>query len=56
MKDMSSSRRGGLRSGTARAKGQTREQPHGEARRMNVPGRSKMNKAQLQQAVDTRKR
>jgi hypothetical protein len=55
-KDMSSSRRGGLRSGTARAKGRTREQLYGEARRMNVPGRSKMNKAQLQRAVDARKR
>jgi hypothetical protein len=54
--DMSSSRRGGLRSGTARAKGRTREQLYQEARRMNVPGRSKMNKAQLQRAVDARKR
>jgi hypothetical protein len=55
-KDMSSSRRGGLRSGTARAKGRTREQLYGEARHMNISGRSKMNKAELQQAVDTRKR
>jgi hypothetical protein len=54
--DMSSSRRGGLRLGTARPKGRTREQLYREARRMNVPGRSKMNKAQLQRAVDARKR
>jgi hypothetical protein len=54
--DMSSSRRGGQRSGTARAKGRTREQLYQEARRMNISGRSKMNKAQLQRAVDARKR
>jgi hypothetical protein len=54
--DISSGRRGGLRSGTARGKGRTREQLYQEARRMNVPGRSKMNKAQLQRAVDARKR
>jgi hypothetical protein len=54
--DMSSSRRGGQRSGTARAKGRTREQLYEEARRMNISGRSKMNKAQLQRAVDARKR
>ncbi len=54
--DVSSSRRGGQRSGTARAKGRTREQLYQEARRMNISGRSKMNKAQLQRAVDARKR
>jgi hypothetical protein len=53
--DMSSGRRGGLRSGTARPKGRTKEQLHNEAKRMNVPGRSTMNKAQLQRAVDRRK-
>jgi hypothetical protein len=50
--DMSSSRRGGLRSGTSRAKGRTRDQLYNEARRLGVEGRSKMNKAQLQRAVD----
>jgi hypothetical protein len=55
-KDMSSGRRGGLRSGTSRAKGRTRDQLYQEARRMNISGRSKMNKAQLQRAVDPRKR
>ncbi len=53
--DISSGRRGGLRSGTKRTKGRTVEQLYAEARHMNVPGRSKMNKAQLQRAVDSRK-
>ncbi|MGH2875878.1 MAG: plasmid stabilization protein [Solirubrobacteraceae bacterium] len=53
--DMSSSRRGGQRSGTARPKGRTRDQLYAEARRMDIDGRSKMNKAQLQRAVDRRK-
>jgi hypothetical protein len=55
-RDMSSGRRGGMRSGTNRPKGRTKEQLYNEARRMNIPGRSKMNKAQLQRAVDRRKR
>jgi hypothetical protein len=54
--DMSSSRRGGLRSGTRRPKGRTKEQLYNEAKRLNVPGRSQMNKQQLQRAVDARKR
>jgi len=53
--DMSSSRRGGQRSGTNRAKGRTRDQLYQEARKLNVDGRSKMNKAQLQRAVDRKK-
>ena len=53
--DMSSGRRGGLRSGTNRPRGRTKEQLYNEAKRMNIPGRSKMNKAQLQRAVDRRK-
>ena len=55
-KDLSSGRRGGLRSGTNRDKGRTYEQLYGEAKKLNVPGRSTMNKAQLQRAVDGRKR
>jgi len=55
VQDMSSSRRGGLRSGTSRPKGRTKEQLYNEAKRMNIAGRSKMNKAQLQRAVDRRK-
>jgi hypothetical protein len=54
-RDMSSSRRGGLRSGTSRAKGRTKEQLYNEAKRMNISGRSKMNKQQLQRAVGRRK-
>lgn len=55
-RDISSGRRGGLRSGTKRDKGRTYEQLYGEAKKLNVPGRSTMNKAQLQRAVDGRKR
>jgi hypothetical protein len=54
-RDMSSGRRGGQRSGTNRPRGRTKEQLYNEAKRMNIPGRSKMNKAQLQRAVDRRK-
>jgi hypothetical protein len=53
--DMSSSRRGGLRSGTNRPKGRTRDQLYQEARKLNVEGRSGMNKEQLRKAVDARK-
>ncbi len=53
--DLSSGRRGGQRSGTARPKGRTKEQLYNEARRRNIAGRSRMNKAQLQRAVDRRK-
>jgi plasmid stabilization system protein ParE len=53
--DISSSRRGGLRSGTNRPKGRTKEQLYNEAKRMGIEGRSKMNKQQLQRAVDRRK-
>src|SRR5947208_16786228 len=56
VRDMPSSRRGGLRSGTSRPKGRTREQLYNEARQMGIEGRSKMNKAQLQRAVDRKKR
>ena len=54
-RDMSSGRRGGMRSGTARPKGRTKEQLYNEAKRMDISGRSKMNKQQLQRAVDRRK-
>jgi hypothetical protein len=53
--DMSSAKRGGQRSGTDRRKGRTREQLYQEARRLRIEGRSKMNKSQLQRAVDARK-
>jgi hypothetical protein len=54
--DMSPSRRGGQRSGTNRPKGRTREQLYNEAKKLGVEGRSKMNKGQLQRAVDNKKR
>jgi hypothetical protein len=53
--DMSSSRRGGQRSGTNRTKGRTRDQLYNEAKKLGIDGRSNMNKAQLQRAVDARK-
>ena len=53
--DISSSRRGGLRSGTARDKGRTRDQLYNEAKSRGIEGRSKMNKEQLQRAVDRKK-
>jgi hypothetical protein len=52
---MSSSQRGGQRSGTNRPKGRTKEQLYNEAKRMGIEGRSTMDKAQLQRAVDRRK-
>jgi hypothetical protein len=54
-RDISSGRRGGLRSGTRRPKGRTKEQLYNEAKRRNIPGRSRMSKQQLQRAVDARK-
>jgi Rho termination factor, N-terminal domain len=54
-RDMSSSRRGGQRSGTNRPKGRTRDQLYNEAKKLGIEGRSRMNKQQLQRAV-SRKR
>lgn len=56
IRDMSSSRRGGRRSGTNRTKGRSRDQLYNEARQMGIEGRSNMNKAQLRRAVDGRKK
>ena len=53
--DMSSSKRGGQRSGTDRPKGRTRDQLYNEARQRGIKGRSRMTKAQLQRAVDAKK-
>jgi hypothetical protein len=52
----SASSRGGTRSGKPGPRGRTREQLYNEAREHGVEGRSKMNKAQLQRAVDAKKR
>ena len=54
-RDISSGRRGGLRSGTNRAKGRTRDQLYEEAKDLGIEGRSKMNKASLERAVNRRK-
>ena len=48
--DISSGRRGGLRSHRGPG-GRTWDQLYEEARRQNVQGRSKMNKAQLERAL-----
>jgi hypothetical protein len=49
-KDISSARRGGLRSHSGSA-GRTRDQLYEEAKAKHIEGRSKMNKAQLARAV-----
>jgi hypothetical protein len=54
--DISSGRRGGLRSGTNREKGRTKDQLYNEARHMGIAGRSTMSKDQLQRAVDRKKK
>jgi hypothetical protein len=54
-RDISSGRRGGLRSGTRRSTGQTKEQLYNQAKRLNIKGRSKMNKRQLLAAVNRKK-
>jgi hypothetical protein len=53
--DISSGRRGGIRSGTKRPKGRTKDQLYNEAKQMGIEGRSRMTKEQLQRAVDRRK-
>jgi hypothetical protein len=54
-RDISSGRRGGLRSGTRRPRGQTKEQLYNQAKRLNIKGRSRMNKQQLLAAVNRKK-
>src|SRR5689334_15817837 len=53
--DISSGRRGGLRSGTSGRKGRTRDQLYAEANSLGIEGRSSMNKAQLQRAIAGKK-
>ena|SRR5690242_5621718 len=55
-KDISSGRRGGQRSGRSGPRGRTRDQLYNEAKKLNIEGRSKMNKDQLQKAVDGKKK
>ena len=49
--DLSSGRRGGLRSGRKGPRGRTKAQLYEEAKHKNVRGRSRMTKAQLARAV-----
>ena len=53
--DISSSRRGGLRSHRGPG-GRTKAQLYQEAKSMNIEGRSRMNKAELERAVNRKHR
>jgi hypothetical protein len=50
LKDMSSSKRGGEHSHSGPA-GRTKQQLYDEAKRENIPGRSKMTKAELEKHI-----
>jgi hypothetical protein len=52
--DLSSGRRGGLRSHRKGPRGRTRDQLYEEARDRKIPGRSKMTKAELERALSRR--
>lgn len=52
--DISSGRRGGLRSHRRSSRGRTRDQLYEEARRRNIRGRSTMTKAELERALGGR--
>jgi hypothetical protein len=54
VRDLSSGRRGGLRSHQGSG-GRTREQLYEEAKRLGIEGRSKMNKSQLLRAVNAKR-
>ena len=51
--DISSGRRGGQRSGSGPG-GRTRDQLYNDAKKLDIEGRSNMNKKQLQAAVNRR--
>jgi hypothetical protein len=53
--DISSGRRGGLRSNRKGPRGRTRDQLYEEAKDRNIPGRSKMTKAELERALSRRR-
>ena len=53
-RDISSGRRGGKRSGSGPG-GRTREQLYNEAKKLNISGRSQMNKKQLLAAVNRKR-
>ena len=54
-RDISPSRRGGLRSGRSGQRGRTREQLYNDAKKLNIRGRSRMSKRQLLAAVNRKK-
>ncbi|HVX43152.1 MAG TPA: plasmid stabilization protein [Mycobacteriales bacterium] len=49
-KDISSGRRGGLRSGSG-SQGRTKDQLYQDAKKRNIKGRSQMNKKELEKAL-----
>ena len=49
--DLSSGRRGGLRSHSRFPRGRTKDQLYEEARALGIEGRSRMNKAELERAI-----
>lgn len=53
--DISSGRRGGIRSHGKSPRGRTRDQLYEEARERDIPGRSRMTKAELQRALAGRR-
>jgi hypothetical protein len=53
--DISSGRRGGLRSHRKGPRGRTRDQLYEEAKDRNIHGRSKMTKAELERALGGRR-
>ena len=53
--DISSGRRGGIRSHRAGPRGRTRDQLYQEAKERNIRGRSRMTKAELQRALGARR-
>jgi len=54
-RDISSGRRGGQRSGKSGPRGRTRDQLYNDAKKLNISGRSRMNKRQLLAAVNRKK-
>ena len=52
--DISSGRRGGIRSHRRSPRGRTRDQLYEEAKSRNIEGRSKMTKAELERALRRR--
>ncbi len=54
--DISSGRRGGLRSNRKGPRGRTKAQLYEEAKNLGVKGRSTMTKAELQRAVSRKRR